>query len=783
MQRCLGCMKEFGKEYDICPYCGYMTDAVPTDKNHLIPRTILSDRYMLGKAIGHGGFGITYIAWDEKIQKKVAVKEYFPNALSTRQKGITEVSCYNEKAERFFKEGMSKMLDEARRISRFADNENIVDIYDYFEENNTAYIVMEYLEGKDLKKHLEENGEKISPEQAVKIILPVLNALKDMHRDKLIHRDISPDNIYMCNNGKVKLLDFGAARLEVEDAEKSLSVMVKRGYAPKEQYISRSKQGPWTDVYALCATMYKMITGEIPSESVARDDEPLKTFAEFGITGYEKLEETLFKGLEPNIQDRIQSVEALERLIIGEKATQVSKEIEKKQNKKSITNIAVIIGTIVAVVAVVLGVVFLVPDKEPEVKNPSEQVSQNVQTEDNLTVEQLPIMDNTIDLNSMDLNSEFNIRENHEISVPYSTSLGTVYLVREYLTEKTLTYLFVATQDKVIYETVADVGHAATDYILQCADVDGEPGEEIILLVNTGGNGGAGIYISAVWKIGDNVIKSLNFSDEAPFEISRKAPFTVVFENKDLNYKKEFVCKTDSESFFDETGKPETDSLAFEQYGYEYDGGFYPPHEINIYPNGDEKTNKCIVALRSWSTLSRTGDETVESVVEYVFDKEKQEFVIHNAYIDVYLYEDRSPFKDFASDEEYFASLTADNGYDYYDINNDGIDELIFREKSDVRKYKVYTFVDGKMCLAGEIIDEFEGMTIDEPGYLYGGNSMIVATSRDLGYPLTESYSSYVSYELVDNKLVEKDSGTCGALDGSETSQFGTKINLDKWYK
>ena len=353
MQRCLGCMKEYGKEYEICPFCGYMTDAVPTDKNHLIPGTILSDRYMLGKVIGHGGFGITYIAWDEKIQKKVAVKEYFPNAFSTRQKGLTEVSCYNEKAEKFFKEGMSKMLDEARRISRFSDNENIVDIYDYFEENNTAYIVMEYLEGEDLKKYLEKKGGKIDPEQAVKIILPVLNALKDMHREKLIHRDISPDNIYMCNNGKVKLLDFGAARLEVEDAEKSLSVMVKRGYAPKEQYISRSKQGPWTDVYAVCATMYKMITGEVPSESIERDDEPLKTFAEFGITGYDKLEETLFKGLEPNIQDRIQSVETLESLLKGEKVVEqktTSPQITPKEqkSKKSIKIIAIFLACVIA---------------------------------------------------------------------------------------------------------------------------------------------------------------------------------------------------------------------------------------------------------------------------------------------------------------------------------------------------------------------------------------------------------------------------------------------------
>ena len=361
MQRCFGCMKEFGSEYEICPHCGYMTDENPTDKNHLIPGTVLVNRYMLGRAIGHGGFGITYIAWDEKIQKKVAVKEYFPNAFSTRQVGMTEVSFYNEKAEKYFKDGLSKMLDEARRISRFSDNENIVDIYDYFEENNTAYIVMEYLEGKDLKKYLDENGGKVSPERAVEIILPVLNALKDMHKENLIHRDISPDNIYMCNNGKVKLLDFGAARLAVEDSEKSLSVMVKRGYAPREQYISSSKQGPWTDVYAVCATIYRMITGEVPSESVERDEEPLKNFAEFDIFNYDQLEKVLFKGLEPSITDRIQSVKTLEKMLLGENVTEektyipqktvqkpTQKPAKKPKSKKSKRILAIVLACVIA---------------------------------------------------------------------------------------------------------------------------------------------------------------------------------------------------------------------------------------------------------------------------------------------------------------------------------------------------------------------------------------------------------------------------------------------------
>ena len=568
MQRCLGCMKEYGKEYDVCPFCGYMTDTVPTDKNHLIPGTILADRYMLGRAIGHGGFGITYIAWDEKIQKKVAVKEYFPNAFSTRQEGITEVSFYNEKAERFFKEGMSKMLDEARKISRFSDNENIVDIYDYFEENNTAYIVMEYLEGEDLKKYLEKKGGKISPEHAVKIILPVLNALKDMHKEKLIHRDISPDNIYMCNNGKVKLLDFGAARLAVEDSEKSLSVMIKRGYAPKEQYISRSKQGPWTDVYAVCATMYRMITGEVPTESVERDEEPLKKFAEFGITGYEQLEETLFNGLEPNVQDRIQSVEMLERLLTGEKLVEqiasVPQNAEKKKNKKAIKVIAIILACVI-VIGAILGVKFLSPEKKP---NDETIVGNNDEIK-------------AIDLITVDL-SQYGISSNNEISEAFVTPKGNYYYVCDLEAEtndKFKTYRFFTTDEDVMYA--------------------------------------------------------------------------------------------------------EVEALVIDSY---------------INP------------------------------VEYVF----------------------------------------------YDINNDGAEELIVHEKIHVNDYRVFTFKDGEMLFAGAMFNDF--------GDLYGKDGTVTTVGREwLDEEGAGHHSFYCTYELVDNKLVEKESDSCEPLNGADDSQFGQKMVFTKW--
>lgn len=311
MQRCMGCMKEFGLEYDVCPHCGYIVGTKPEIKMHLKSGTVLSSRYILGKVLGYGGFGVTYIAWDNRLNRPVAVKEFFPHALSTRSEGTLKVSCYDKKSEEFFQNGKKKMIDEGNTLSGFSSNENIVNIFDCFEENNTAYIVMEYLEGKDIKAYLHEKGGKLTVKEAIGIILPVLNALEDMHKVKLIHRDISPDNIFLCSNGKIKLLDFGSARIAVQNAEKSLSVIIKPGFAPKEQYLSRSNQGPWTDVYATCATLYKLITGITPPDSTAREDQEIKTFAELGISSYDALEKVILKGMATEIADRIKSVDEL----------------------------------------------------------------------------------------------------------------------------------------------------------------------------------------------------------------------------------------------------------------------------------------------------------------------------------------------------------------------------------------------------------------------------------------------------------------------------------------
>lgn len=412
MKRCYGCMHEFDDEFELCPHCGFIVGTMPEIKSHLPCGTKLSGgRYILGKVLGHGGFGITYIAWDSKRSRPVAVKEFFPNALSTRCEGETVVSCYNAKSEKFFREGVRKMLDEGESLSRFYKNDNIVNVYDFFEANKTAYIVMEYLEGKDLKKYLEENGGKLDVEESIEIILPVLNALIDMHSENLIHRDVSPDNIFICNNGKVKLLDFGSARLAVQDADKSISVMVKKGYAPKEQYASRSKQGPWTDVYAVSATLYELITGQKPADSMERDETPLKTFKELGVIGRGDLEKIIAKGLEPEIADRIQDAATLYALLAdvlnpGESPNPDLNKKDKsnafaKRSKKPLIIAAVCIA---AVVAGVIGGKFItdkiIPKNDEITTTQSETTTESV-TETTVSAD-APMLSKTVPLEGVE---------------------------------------------------------------------------------------------------------------------------------------------------------------------------------------------------------------------------------------------------------------------------------------------------------------------------------------------------------------------------------------------
>lgn len=257
------------ESYHACPNCGYIHGNPPKELFHLFPGSELADRYVIGEVLGFGGFGITYKAWDKKLETIVAVKEFYPSGIVNRVPGDKNVIIYAKKRENEFYFGKDRFLEEAKNMAKFNSEPNIINVFEYFEENHTAYIVMEYLDGISLKSFLQDNGNILDVDSALQITESIAKALITIHSKGIIHRDVSPDNIFMCLSGEIKLIDFGAARFS-QDENKMMTIILKPGFAPPEQYEKVNKQGPWTDVYALGASLYYTITGSKPEESTNR---------------------------------------------------------------------------------------------------------------------------------------------------------------------------------------------------------------------------------------------------------------------------------------------------------------------------------------------------------------------------------------------------------------------------------------------------------------------------------------------------------------------------------
>jgi len=267
MKRCNYCFDVYVEGFTTCPHCGYIEGDIAKELYHLYPGTILNNRYNVGQVLGFGGFGITYLAWDNTLNTMLAIKEYYPSGLVNRVPGTKNVSVFTGNRLKEYNHGLMRFLDEARSMAKFSSHRDIINIFEYFEENGTAYIVMEYLDGLTLSEFLKSN--KMDVEGSIQVVSRVCAALKDVHAAGIVHRDISPDNIFLCANGVIKLIDFGAARFSNID-DKLLTIILKPGFAPPEQYERVNVQGPWTDIYALGATMYYMVTGYKPEESTNR---------------------------------------------------------------------------------------------------------------------------------------------------------------------------------------------------------------------------------------------------------------------------------------------------------------------------------------------------------------------------------------------------------------------------------------------------------------------------------------------------------------------------------
>jgi len=280
--------------------------------HQLKPGTMLHGKYVLEGVLGEGGFGITYKGRDTTLDIPVAIKEYYPVGVAHRNNTHSQTVTTNSgRPEETFTKGKDSFLNEARVLAKFSREPGIVSVGNFFNENNTAYIVMEFLEGITLKSWLKNNG-NISADYALDLLRPVMRTLANIHQQELIHRDISPDNIMLMPDGTLKLLDFGAARTVSNMDEKSLSVMLKPGYAPEEQYRSRGAQGPWTDVYALCTTIYKCITGITPDDATQRSyRDEVKPPSQLGAKITPAQEAVLLKGMAVLQVNRYQNIQEL----------------------------------------------------------------------------------------------------------------------------------------------------------------------------------------------------------------------------------------------------------------------------------------------------------------------------------------------------------------------------------------------------------------------------------------------------------------------------------------
>ena len=286
----------------------------------LKPGVILKERYKIEEVIGAGGFGITYRAWDPLLQSYVAIKEYYPSGIATRSADSSKVCVPVGQEQREYHRGRIRFLKEAQDVARFQSEPNIVSIYDYLEENDTAYMVMEYLHGCTLKQYIREHGGRLDTDHILHICLSVLDALAVVHKAGMIHRDISPENIFICEDLTVKLIDFGAAKQVYLDGEQTMSVVLKPGYALPEQYAKKDKQGPWTDIYALGATLYFAATGEKPEESFGRVlEDTIKPVCEVNPEIPRAMSQVIMRAMSVKIEDRYQTVEAMrEALLAGE---------------------------------------------------------------------------------------------------------------------------------------------------------------------------------------------------------------------------------------------------------------------------------------------------------------------------------------------------------------------------------------------------------------------------------------------------------------------------------
>ena len=310
--RCYGCMRELPAPGAVCPHCGYDNTNDPGKQpSHVLPcGTVLNGKFIIGRTLGQGGFGITYIGYDLNLEIPVCIKEYYPEGSAMRSATQSRMVYWgtSENAQSM-KESRKSFVKEAQKAVKLRDLSHVVTVWDVFYENETAYIVMDYIEGETLKSRLVRTQKTLSEKECVELLTPVMEDLEKAHERGIIHRDIKPDNIMLTSDEKPMLLDMGAAKDlgKSGGSTRSSSTVVSQGFSPLEQYREKGDIGAWTDVYAMSATIYYCVTGKVPDAAIDRIIDDNVSFSAFTPA----FAAVLRKGLIIRPENRIQTMDEL----------------------------------------------------------------------------------------------------------------------------------------------------------------------------------------------------------------------------------------------------------------------------------------------------------------------------------------------------------------------------------------------------------------------------------------------------------------------------------------
>lgn len=336
---CYHCMQEYTGTR--CPHCGFEAGAYEPIPTALPPATLLHEQYIVGTVLGKGGFGITYVGYDNLQRHKVAIKEFYPTAVAYRNSEETTEITVPAEQKQIYATGVTRFYEEAVTLSCLQEIPAIVDIYDFFYENNTAYIVMEFVDGTAVDQIVLQQG-GLDVDLTLTIYYPILQALQKVHAAGILHRDISPSNIMLDGHFCPRLIDFGSSRAYSHELSTDLTVILKKGFAPIEQYSRKGKHGPAEDVYALCASMYYTMTGKVPPAAPDRRVfDTLEPIHKYRADVPAELAHILMKGLSVLPEDRYPDMtalcDAIDQSIHGE-SPKVDRPLPQKPAKKQHSN-------------------------------------------------------------------------------------------------------------------------------------------------------------------------------------------------------------------------------------------------------------------------------------------------------------------------------------------------------------------------------------------------------------------------------------------------------------